>query len=65
MIDYEVDVKAELEIMQLHEKLNELRERDWIALVEMQQRQIELLERMLIEGWCRQVAETDEIRREL
>ena len=62
--DYEVDVKAELEIMQLHEKLNELRERDWIALVEMQQRQIELMERMLIEGRCRgAVAEADKIGR--
>lgn len=45
--DYEVNVKAELEILQLQEKLNELRERDWIALIEMQQRQIELMERLL------------------
>ncbi|MEK7832992.1 MAG: DUF1003 domain-containing protein [Acidobacteriota bacterium] len=45
--DYEVNIKAELEILQLQEKLNELRERDWIALIEMQQRQIELLERLL------------------
>jgi len=62
--DYEVDVKAELEILQLHEKINELREQDWIKLVEMQQRQIELLERMLIEGRCRgAAAETNEICR--
>lgn len=52
--DYEVDVKAELEICQLHEKLNELRERDWVSLIEMQQRQIALLEQMVIEGRCRQ-----------
>lgn len=45
--DYEVNIKAELEIMQLQEKVNELRERDWVALVEMQQRQIELLEILL------------------
>jgi uncharacterized membrane protein len=51
--DYEVNVKAELEILQLQEKLNELREHDWGALVEMQQRQIELLERVLIDGRCR------------
>lgn len=51
--DYEVNVKAELEILQLQEKLNELREHDWVALVEMQQRQIELLERVLIDGRCR------------
>jgi uncharacterized membrane protein len=31
--DYQVNVKAELEIMRLHEKLNELREQDWTALV--------------------------------
>jgi uncharacterized membrane protein len=48
--DYEVNIKAELEILQLQEKINELRNRDWIALIEMQQRQIELLERLLSEG---------------
>ena len=42
--DYEVNIKAELEILQLQKKINELRERDWTALIEMQQRQIELLE---------------------
>jgi uncharacterized membrane protein len=47
--DYEVDVKAELEILQLHEKLNELREHDWLSLVEMQQQQIAMLERLLAE----------------
>lgn len=45
--DYEVNVKAELEVLQLQEKINELRERDLVALVEMQRRQIELLERLL------------------
>lgn len=45
--DYQVNVKAELEIMRLHEKLNELREQDWTALVEMQQQQIVLLEQLL------------------
>jgi uncharacterized membrane protein len=42
--DYEVNIKAELEIFQLQKKINELRERDWTSLIEMQQRQIELLE---------------------
>ncbi len=51
--DYEVNIKAELEILQIQEKINELRERDWIALVEMQQRQIELLERLLAEADAR------------
>lgn len=45
--DYEVNVKAELEIMQVHEKLNDLRERDWAALVELQNQQIELLRTLL------------------
>ncbi len=45
--DYQVNVRAELEIMQLHEKFNELREQDWAALVEMQQQQIAMLERLV------------------
>lgn len=48
--DYEVNIKAELEILQIQEKINELREHDWIALIEMQQRQIEMLERLLAEA---------------
>ena len=51
--DYEVNIKAELEILQIQEKINELRSRDWIALIEMQQRQIELLERLLAEAEAR------------
>lgn len=46
--DYEVNLKAELEIRDLHEKLDELRELKWAELIEMQQRQILLLERLLI-----------------
>ena len=52
--DYEVNIKAELEILQLHEQLTELRERDWITLIDMQQKQIELLERLLSEADARQ-----------
>jgi uncharacterized membrane protein len=48
--DYEVNLKAELEIMQLHEKFNDLRDSSWVDLVRMQQRQIELLERLVAEG---------------
>ncbi len=47
--DYEVNVKSELEIMQLHAKLDELRERDWAHLVAMQNEQIALLQRLLVE----------------
>jgi uncharacterized membrane protein len=42
--DYEVNIKAELEILQLQKKINELREGDWTTLIGMQQQQIELLE---------------------
>jgi len=45
--DYEVDLKAEMEIMQLHEKFNELRDSYWTDLVRMQQQQIEMLERII------------------
>jgi uncharacterized membrane protein len=45
--DYEINVKAELEIEGLHAKLDLLRETQWAELVEMQQRQIALLERQL------------------
>ena len=45
--DYEVNLMAEVEIRTLHEKLDQLRERDWVALVALQQEQIRLLERLL------------------
>jgi len=41
--DYEVNLKAELEILALHEKLDTLREQQWGELVGMQQEQIRLL----------------------
>ncbi len=45
--DYEVNLKAELEIMSLHEKVDLLREQQWRELVEMQQEQIRLLTELL------------------
>jgi hypothetical protein len=36
--------------MQLHEKFNELRDSSWVDLVRMQQKQIEMLERLVGEG---------------
>jgi uncharacterized membrane protein len=45
--DYEVNLKAELEIMSLHEKLDSLREQQWRELIELQQEQIRLLMRLL------------------
>jgi uncharacterized membrane protein len=47
--DYEVNLKAEMEIANLHEKLDELREKQWAELVEMQQEQIRLLTKLLEE----------------
>lgn len=47
--DYEVNLKAEIEIMALHEKLDELRARDIEGLIARQQEQIELLQRMIQE----------------
>ena len=51
--DYEVNVRAEVEVMTLHTKLDLLREQDWarvIALVERQQAAIERLEQRLAAG---------------
>lgn len=48
--DYEVNLKAELEIMQLHEKFNELRDSLWVDLMRTQQQQIEMLEKLVSEG---------------
>ena len=45
--DYEVNLKAELEIMQLHEKFDELRNSLWADLVHMQQQQITMLEQLV------------------
>lgn len=45
--DYEVNLKAELEIRSLHEKLDILREQKWLELIGIRQRQIKLLEEIL------------------
>ena len=41
--DYEVNLKAELEIMALHQKIDALREHQWEELIMMQKEQIRLL----------------------
>jgi hypothetical protein len=43
VLKYEVNLEAELEILSLHEKLDELRELKWKELIQMQQEQMELL----------------------
>lgn len=45
--DYEVNLKSELEILALHQKVDTLREQQWLELVAMQREQIELLTRLL------------------
>lgn len=45
--DYRVNLKAELEIRQLHEKMDHQLARQWEKLAEMQQIQIDLLEERL------------------
>ncbi len=42
--DYEVNLRSELALQSLHTHFDQLRERDWSELVNMQKRQIELLE---------------------
>ena len=44
--DYKVNLKAELEIRHLHEKIDHLLRRQWQRLLEIQQIQIELLENL-------------------
>ncbi len=45
--DYEVNLKAELEIMALHEKIDHLREAQWSELIAMQQEQLRLMATMV------------------
>ncbi|HWU61238.1 MAG TPA: DUF1003 domain-containing protein [Ensifer sp.] len=47
--DYEVNLKAEIEIMALHDKLDEMRSTELKALVEKQQEQIGLLTRLVLD----------------
>jgi len=45
--DYEVNLKAELEIMLLHEKVDLLREGQWSDLLAIQKQQLKLLEDLI------------------
>jgi len=44
--DYEVNLKAELEIIGLHEKMDSLREKQWSELISIQQEQLSLLRQL-------------------
>jgi uncharacterized membrane protein len=45
--DYEVNLKAELEIITLHEKIDLLRETQWSELISIQQEQLKLLSQLV------------------
>jgi len=45
--DYEVNLKAELEIIRLHEKVDSLREKQWKELIAIQQEQLRLLTQLV------------------
>jgi uncharacterized membrane protein len=45
--DYEVNLKSELEIMTLHEKMDLLREKQWSELISIQQEQLKLLSQLV------------------
>lgn len=44
--DYEINTKAELEILALHSKLDDLREQQWVKLIELQERQLAILSKL-------------------
>jgi len=44
--DYEINIKAELEIVALHTKLDEIRDQKWIELMKAQEEQLALLSRL-------------------
>ena len=45
--DYEVNLKAELEIMALHEKIDLLRDKQWNELISIQQEQLVILSQLM------------------
>ena len=48
--DYEINLMAEIEIRDLHDKLDSLRFKQWHELWHIQKRQIELLEHLCAKG---------------
>jgi uncharacterized membrane protein len=45
--DYEVNTRAEIEILALHTKLDEIRDQKWAELIDMQERQLALLAQLV------------------
>ncbi len=48
--DYEVNTKAEMEILGLHAKLDELRDQKWLELMKAQEQQLALLTQLASHG---------------
>ena len=44
--DYEVNIKAEIEIVALHAKLDEIRDQKWVELMKVQEQQLALLAKL-------------------
>ena len=44
--DYEINMKAEMEIVALHTKLDEIRAQKWLELMQVQERQLALLRKL-------------------
>ena len=55
MHDYQVNLKAELEIRQLHQKIDHLLSNQWERLVEIQEVQLELLTEMRSAGTSKNI----------
>jgi len=51
--DYEVNLKAELDIMALHDKLDDLRDQRLARLMQQQEEQLEILKRMVADATAR------------
>jgi len=57
--DYAVNLKSEVEILALHAKIDELRERAWRELLEQQERQLAILERLETQIGVKRVGEAE------
>ncbi len=50
--DYEINMKAELEILALHAKVDHLKEQQWVTLIELQERQLAMLTKLAAKLEC-------------
>jgi uncharacterized membrane protein len=52
--DYQINLKAELEIRHLHQKIDHLLSSQWKRLVEIQEMQLDLMEEIRMRGTSKQ-----------